>query len=114
MSINKISKKKLSVKQLQSKIDKFARIKIAHTPTPLEEMPNLTKTLNGPKIWVKREDMTGLVYGGNKARHYEFEMPVIKNEGYAGTVDWWTFGILTYEMLAGIDPFSDDDPMLIY
>tara|TARA_B100001123_G_scaffold447991_1_gene607372 strand:- start:1620 stop:2663 length:1044 start_codon:yes stop_codon:yes gene_type:complete len=82
LSINKISKKRLSVKQLQSKIDKFPRIKIAHTPTPLEEMPNLTKTLNGPKIWVKREDMTGLVYGGNKARHYEFEMPVIKNEGY--------------------------------
>jgi len=29
-------------------------------------------------------------------------------------VDWWTLGILTYEMNAGIDPFTDEDPMIIY
>ena len=31
---------------------------------------------------------------------------VIKNEGYAGTVDWWTFGILMYEMMHGKTPFK--------
>ena len=31
---------------------------------------------------------------------------VIKNEGYAGTVDWWTFGILMYEMMHGTTPFK--------
>ena len=29
-------------------------------------------------------------------------------------MDWWTLGILIYEMHAGIDPFSDDDTMGIY
>ena len=34
--------------------------------------------------------------------------------GHGKPVDWWTFGVLTYEMNAGIDPFNDEDPMLIY
>ena len=39
---------------------------------------------------------------------------VLLNKGHGKPVDWWTMGILTYEMLAGIDPFNDDDPMAIY
>ena len=35
-----------------------------------------------PRIFVKREDMTGLAFGGNKARHYEFEMPHVVEAGY--------------------------------
>jgi 1-aminocyclopropane-1-carboxylate deaminase/D-cysteine desulfhydrase-like pyridoxal-dependent ACC family enzyme len=57
-------------------------MRMAHLPTPLEEMPRLSAELGGPRILVKREDMTGLAFGGNKARHYEFEMPHIIDEGY--------------------------------
>ena len=39
---------------------------------------------------------------------------IILNKGHGKPVDWWTMGILLYEMLVGIDPFSDDDPMSIY
>jgi protein kinase A len=39
---------------------------------------------------------------------------VLLNKGHSKPVDWWTLGILLYEMIAGIDPFNADDPMQIY
>jgi 1-aminocyclopropane-1-carboxylate deaminase/D-cysteine desulfhydrase-like pyridoxal-dependent ACC family enzyme len=51
-------------------------------------MPRLSAELKGPRgapgprILCKREDMTGLAYGGNKARHYEFEMAHVRDDGY--------------------------------
>ena len=39
---------------------------------------------------------------------------IILNKGHGKPVDWWTCGILLYEMIVGIDPFSDDDPMMVY
>jgi len=52
----------------------FPRIKLAHLPTPLQKMENLSKLLNGPQLYIKRDDMTGLLLGGNKARKLEFLM----------------------------------------
>ena len=39
---------------------------------------------------------------------------VLQRKGHGKAVDWWTLGVLIYEMHAGIDPFNDDDPMAIY
>jgi D-cysteine desulfhydrase family pyridoxal phosphate-dependent enzyme len=47
-------------------------IKIAHLPTPVEALPHLTAELGGPTILVKRDDLTGLAFGGNKTRKLEF------------------------------------------
>ncbi len=48
------------------------RIKLAHLPTPIEPLPRLKQILNGPDLWVKRDDLTGLGIGGNKTRKLEF------------------------------------------
>ena len=48
------------------KIELLPRARLANLPTPIQELPNLTKKLGGPKIWVKRDDLTGLAFGGNK------------------------------------------------
>lgn len=37
-------------------------------------MPNLTKTLGGPQLWIKRDDCTGVAMGGNKNRKLEYLM----------------------------------------
>ena len=50
----------------------FRRVKLAHVPTPIEEMPNLAETLQIPHLYVKRDDCTGLAFGGNKARQLEY------------------------------------------
>lgn len=50
----------------------FPRVQLGHTPTPLEFLPNLTRHLGGPKIFIKRDDCTGLATGGNKTRKLEF------------------------------------------
>src|SRR5258708_23801292 len=51
---------------------RFPRIRFAHLPTPLEYLPNLSKALDGPEIWIKRDDCTGMSTGGNKTRKLEF------------------------------------------
>ncbi len=48
------------------------RVSLAHLPTPVEELPRLSRQLGGPRILVKRDDQTGLATGGNKARKLEF------------------------------------------
>lgn len=48
------------------------RVKLAHLPTPIHPLPRLSTELGGPQLWVKRDDMTGLAFGGNKIRKLEF------------------------------------------
>lgn len=50
----------------------FPSTPLVHAPTPLEWMPNLSRLFSGPRIWIKRDDCTGLAMGGNKARQLEF------------------------------------------
>lgn len=50
------------------------RVRLAQLPTPLEPAPRLSAQVGGPPVWIKREDLSGLALGGNKARQLEFLM----------------------------------------
>lgn len=54
------------------KLDAFPRIPLACTPTPLEPLTRLGAAIGVPNLWVKRDDLTGLAAGGNKARKLEY------------------------------------------
>ena len=53
---------------------RFPRIRLCHFPTPLEPMESLSRHLGGPRLWIKRDDCTGLATGGNKTRKLEYLM----------------------------------------
>ena len=53
-------------------LSRFPRRRYTHGATPIEFLPNLTKAVGGPKIWIKRDDQLGLTPGGNKTRKLEF------------------------------------------
>jgi D-cysteine desulfhydrase family pyridoxal phosphate-dependent enzyme len=57
------------------------KLSFAGFPTPLQRMPRLTKTMNGPNLYIKRDDMTDLAFGGNKSRKLEFIFWDAKNKG---------------------------------
>ncbi len=51
---------------------RFPRVRLFPAPTPLEFLPNLSRQLGGPDIWIKRDDCTVVATGGNKVRKLEF------------------------------------------
>lgn len=56
-------------------IEKLPRVRLGFYPTPLTDAQNLSADLGGPHIFIKREDLSGLAMGGNKARKLEFILP---------------------------------------
>src|SRR5215211_6434532 len=50
----------------------ISRLHFAHLPTPIEQLPRLSEALGGPHLLIKRDDQTGLAFGGNKTRKLEF------------------------------------------
>jgi D-cysteine desulfhydrase family pyridoxal phosphate-dependent enzyme len=55
---------------------RLPRFRLAPLPTPLEEAPRLRRALgaDAPRILVKRDDLTGLAFGGNKVRKLEYHL----------------------------------------
>jgi len=68
-------------KDLSLTLAKFPKVRLGHLPTPLEPMDRLSEILGGPRLWVKRDDCTGLSSGGNKTRKLEFLMADAQSKG---------------------------------
>jgi D-cysteine desulfhydrase len=50
------------------------RLVLAQTPTPLQLLQRVSRDSGGPRIWVKRDDLTGSLLSGNKVRKLEFAL----------------------------------------
>ena len=75
--------------ELNERLARFPRLRYGGTPTPLEPLPKLTRELNGPTLWIKRDDGLGPGMGGNKARKLEYLMAEAQERGKHKVV---TFG----------------------
>jgi D-cysteine desulfhydrase/L-cysteate sulfo-lyase len=51
--------------EIRERIARIPRVPLALLPTPLHEAPNLARALGGPRIFLKRDDLTGVAFGGN-------------------------------------------------
>ena len=60
---------------------KISRLHFAHLPTPIETLPRLSDALGGPRLLIKRDDQTGLAFGGNKTRKLEFLVAEARDQG---------------------------------
>jgi len=71
----------VTLKELKEKISAIPRIELAVLPTPFHEVPRFSKALGGPRIFIKRDDLTALAFGGNKTRMFEFLLAQAREEG---------------------------------
>ena len=62
-------------------LDRIPRVLLADLPTPLQEVPRLSRTIGLKRLLIKRDDQTGLAMGGNKARKLEYDFAVILEQG---------------------------------
>ncbi len=63
------------------RLDQIDRFPLCHLPTPLQPLDRLSATLGGPRLWIKRDDCTGLSLGGNKSRKMEYVIPEVIASG---------------------------------
>ena len=69
-------------RDFESALATLPRVRLASVrPTPLEPMPRLSAVLGGPDIYIKRDDLTGMAFGGNKTRMLEFSLADAQEQG---------------------------------
>jgi 1-aminocyclopropane-1-carboxylate deaminase/D-cysteine desulfhydrase-like pyridoxal-dependent ACC family enzyme len=74
------------LERLRAMVDAVPRVRLADLPTPLQEVPRFSRALrlgasSAPRIFIKRDDLTGLAFGGNKTRMFEFLLAKAMSQG---------------------------------
>src|SRR4030042_356483 len=101
---------KIGLDALRQKISTFPRKDLLPRPPPLRQLDRLTKELGGPEIWIKRDDLTGLAFGGNKSRKLEFIIPDALSQGADTIITWasvqsnWCMQTATAARRVGLRP----------
>src|SRR3970040_1486854 len=74
-----------AVDRVRAALAKQPRFPLATLPTPLHDAVRLREALGGPSRWprilLKRDDLTALGLGGNKARKLEYLVADAKSQG---------------------------------
>lgn len=60
---------------IAARIAEFPRVVLVHRPTPFRKLERQGADLGGVEVWIKRDDLTGFAFGGNKSRKLEFIIP---------------------------------------
>ena len=71
----------MTIEELRGRINALPRVKLTELPTPFHELKRLGHELGGPRLFIKRDDLTGLAFGGNKTRMFEFLLEKALQEG---------------------------------
>jgi len=77
-----------SILDIKNRIQKFPRKNLINSPTPFYKLENLSRALGGPDVFVKRDDLTGLAFGGNKSRKLEFIIPDVLEKNDDCIITW--------------------------
>lgn len=72
----------------KASLARFDRVALAHLPTPLEALETLSAELGGVRLYIKRDDQTGLAFGGNKARKLDFIMADVLRKESHSVITW--------------------------
>ena len=78
--------------ELRRRLNALPRFHLTDLPTPLQELPNLTRRLGGPRLLMKRDDLTQSGLGGNKNRKFQFEVGAALHQGC--DVLLWAGGVM--------------------
>lgn len=69
-----------------AEIDKLPRVSLGFYPTPITNATHLSSRLEGPSIFIKRDDLSGLALGGNKCRKLEFILAEAQRQGATAVI----------------------------
>ncbi len=105
--------------EIRERLCRFPKVDLINLPTPLRKLDGLSAVLEGPSIYIKRDDLTGLAFGGNKSRKLEYVMADALRKKADTIITWasvqsnWCMQTAAAARMLGLKPiivlFKTDD-----